>query len=897
MRKLLIVFLLLLAPCWAQPQLTEITSVEGITEYSLPNGLKVLLFPDPSSSKTTVNITYLVGSRHEGYGETGMAHLLEHLLFKGSPKHQNIPQELTEHGASPNGTTWYDRTNYYETFPATEENLEWALDLEADRMVNSFVAKKDLDSEMTVVRNEFESGENRPIGILMQRTMSQAFLWHNYGNSTIGARADIENVPIDRLQAFYRKYYQPDNAILVVAGKFNEELARRLIADKFGAIPRPERKLISTYTAEPTQDGERRITLRRVGEIQALTAVYHIPAGSHEDFAAVDILGEILGDNPSGRLYKALVETKLATSVGGGAYQLREPGLLIFIARLLKDGPLAEAEAALVGEVEGFTQKPPTQEEVDRARTALLKSMEATLRDSQRLSLQLSEWAAMGDWRLFFLHRDRLEKVTPDQVQAVAARYLKQSNRTLGVFLPTPEPDRAKVPLPPNTVALLADYKGRPPVAQGETFEPSFENLEARTEKFELRPGVQVAFLPKQTRGDSVHIRCSFHFNNLEASQGIDVVSGLTGSMLMRGTTSMTRTELKDKLDQLRASGSVSGGATSVRASFETTRENLPQLIPIIADVMKNPRFDQAEFDTLVAQNQANIDSSRTDPQTLASLHIRRHLDVYPKGDPRYILSLDEYESDLKAATLEQLKAFHQKYYSLAKGEIAVVGDFDPEVIRGLLAEELKGMTSEIPYQRLVDHTEPKEPVNDSINIPDKANAIYLAAYNLQLTMDHPDAPGLRLANYILGGGFLNSRLATRIRQKEGLSYGVGSSVRFDRLDPVGRFSIYAISAPENVEKVEAAVKEELQKAASEGFTQEELKAARNGYLESLKVARGRDSTLSSMLSNDLFYGDDFSRDQKWEEKISALTLADLNRIAKTYFDPGRLSIVKAGSF
>ncbi|MCA9623625.1 MAG: NapH/MauN family ferredoxin-type protein, partial [Myxococcales bacterium] len=245
-----------------------------------------------------------------------------------------------------------DRTNYYETFPASDENLEWAIDLEADRMVNSFVAKKDLDSEMTVVRNEFESGENNPTGILMERTMSAAYLWHNYGNSTIGARADIENVPIERLQAFYHKYYQPDNALLIVAGKFNEELAKRLINQKFGAVARPQRQLIPTYTAEPTQDGERRITLRRVGDVQALTAVYHIPAGSNDDFAAVDILGEILGDSPSGRLYEALVKTKLATSVVGGAFQLREPGLMIFIVQLLKDGPLGPAEKALLAEIE-----------------------------------------------------------------------------------------------------------------------------------------------------------------------------------------------------------------------------------------------------------------------------------------------------------------------------------------------------------------------------------------------------------------------------------------------------------------------------------------------------------------------------------------------------------------
>src|SRR5688500_17672520 len=293
---------------------THVTTVEGISEHLLPNGLRVLLFPDASKPTITVNITYLVGSRHEGYGETGMAHLLEHLVFKGTPKHPNIPQELTERGSRPNGTTWYDRTNYFETVPATDANLEWALDLEADRMVNSFVSKKDLESEFSVVRNEFELGENFPGNILRQRVMSTAYLWHGYGRSTIGSKEDLESVPIDRLQAFYRRYYQPDNAVLVVAGKFDAAKTLRLIERRFGAIPKPVRSLergnvlYKTYTVEPVQDGERFVTLRRVGDAPVVTAAYHVPAGSDPGFAAVEVLASVIGNRPTGQLYKALVD-------------------------------------------------------------------------------------------------------------------------------------------------------------------------------------------------------------------------------------------------------------------------------------------------------------------------------------------------------------------------------------------------------------------------------------------------------------------------------------------------------------------------------------------------------------------------------------------------------------
>jgi zinc protease len=482
----------------------RITSVEGITEYRLKNGLKILLFPDQSKQVITVNITYLVGSRHENYGETGMAHLLEHLLFKGTPTHKNITQELTERGAQANGTTWLDRTNYYETFSATDENLEWALKLEADRMINSFIAKKDLDSEMTVVRNEFEAGENEPESILMERMLSTAYLWHNYGKSTIGARSDIENVPIERLQAFYKNFYQPDNAVLTVAGKFEEAKTLKLISDIYGPIPKPTRVLSKIYTIEPTQDGERSVTLRRVGDTQLVSTAYHVPPGSHPDFAAINVLAEILSDSPSGRLHKALVETKKAASVDGAAFQYHDPGIIMFGAQVRKESPLAPAQDALIETVEKIASSPITKEEVERARVQLLKQIELNLNSSEFVSIDLSEWASMGDWRLLFWHRDQLRKVTAGDVQRVALAYLKPSNRTLGVFIPTEKTDRAEIPEMPDVAAMLKDYKGDAVVAEGEAFDPSPANIDARTLKPAPTGGIQFALLPKKTRGQTV---------------------------------------------------------------------------------------------------------------------------------------------------------------------------------------------------------------------------------------------------------------------------------------------------------------------------------------------------------------------------------------------------------
>jgi len=295
--------------------ITPGASVEGISEYALANGLKVLVFPDASQPKVTVNVTYLVGSRMENYGETGMAHLLEHMVFKGTTTRGNLMTALAQHGMAFNGSTWYDRTNYFETFPASDANLDWALGMEADRMVNSTVLRKDLDSEMTVVRNEMERNENSPVRMLIQRTTAAGFDWHNYGKDTIGDRTDVERVDIGRLQAFYHLYYQPDNAVLIVAGAFDADKALALIAKYFGPIPKPARVLPALYTDEPVQDGAREVTLRRVGNTQWLSAMYHTAPGAHPDAVAIKAAVEAMTVSPGGRLYKALVETGKAAAV------------------------------------------------------------------------------------------------------------------------------------------------------------------------------------------------------------------------------------------------------------------------------------------------------------------------------------------------------------------------------------------------------------------------------------------------------------------------------------------------------------------------------------------------------------------------------------------------------
>lgn len=872
-------------------------SVEGISEFQLDNGLKVLLFPDQSKPTITVNVTYMVGSRHEAYGETGMAHLLEHLVFKGTPDHKDIPAELTAHGARPNGTTWYDRTNYFETFSATEENLKWALDMESDRMVNSFIAKEDLDSEMTVVRNEFEMGENSPSSVLLKRVLGATFQWHNYGKSTIGARADIENVPIGRLQDFYRKYYQPDNAILLIAGKFDPQTTLELVNGYFGKIPRPERSLYPTYTKEPTQDGERSVVLKRVGDVQAVSVAYHTPPGPHSDYAALSVIDQILTDEPSGRLYKSLVETKKAPYVWSFSPALKEGGFIYINVDVRKENSLEEAESILLETLDGLTTSPPTQEEIDRAKSKILKNWNLAYNSSDRIGLQISEYLAQGDWRLLFLYRDRVEAVTVEDVVRVAKKYFVPSNRTIGRFIPTAEPVRAEIPDTPPVQDIVANYKGKAEISTGEAFDPSPENIDKRTETGKLASGAKYTLLSKENRGDGVNAVITLRFGTPKTLVGKSTVGSLTGAMLDKGTENMTRQEIQDKLDELKARVSIFGSSSQATARIETTNENLSDVLALVDEIFKSPSFKEEEFAKLKEERLAGLEEQLSEPQAIANTVFSKALSPYPKTDVRYVMSMDEQIEAIKATTLEEVKAFHEGFYGASEATISVVGDFDKDAVMKDIEAHYGDWENPVKYVRISDPYIANQKGEEEINTPDKANSMFFTGMTLPIGDDHEDYASLLIGNYILGGGFLNSRLATRIRQKDGLSYGVGSFFQASSMDDSGVFGAYAISAPENSEKVLAAFKEEVNKAIDEGFTAEELEAARGGWIQGQSVSRSQDRELVGKLANNLRTDRTMEWSQELEDKIMSLSVEEVNEAIAKHIDVEEMIYVRAGDF
>jgi zinc protease len=876
----------------------QVTAVEGITEYRLDNGLQVLLFPDPSKPKVTVCLTIFVGSRHEGYGEAGMAHLLEHMLFKGTPDHPDVPTLLQKIGAEFNGTTWLDRTNYYETVPASDENLETALRLEADRMMNSYVKQEDLDSEMTVVRNEFERGENSPAQILFQRMMSAAYEWHNYGKSTIGNRADIERVPIDALRRFYKKYYQPDNAMLVVAGSFDPEKALGYIEKYFGSISAPERELPQTYTEEPPQDGERNVTLRRVGDVAVVGGLYHIPAGAHPDYVSLDVLERVLTAPSSGRLYKALVETKLASSVSGAAFALHDPGILRLIAEVIPGNDPRDVLNRLLEVVESIGEEGVTDEEVERAKTYWLKEWELTFADSARIAIQLSEWAAQGDWRLIFFYRDRLEQVTPQSVQQVAEKYLRRNNRTVGLFLPTEAPQRVSVPPTPSLAEMIGDYQGRETLAMGEAFDVSPQNIESRTQRFELASGLRVAFLPKQTRGNSVNVSLKLRYGNVENLHCLSPAATTLPVLMTRGTRELSRQQIQDQLDQLRTRLTPSGDAGEATFTMESKRQFLPEALDILRQVLREATLPQDEFEIIQNKRVTDLEQTLTDPFSLARTFVSRKLSPYEKGDPRSVPTIAEDIQRWKSLTREQVQELYDQYLNGVHGEIAIVGDFDPQEVRPLLEETLADWQASKPYARIPRSGDIDIPrVREEILTPDKPNATYFAGSAFPISDTHEDYPALVIGNFILGSSGLSSRLGDRVRQQEGLSYGVGSFINAQPLDPRTTFGMYAIANPQNMTKVESAMREEVGKLLEEGITAQELAAAKQGFLEKEKVDRSDDHQLVATLRSTLHANRTMQYYADLESRINALTVADVNAALRKYIDPKRIALAVAGDF
>jgi len=656
------------------------------------------------------------------------------------------------------------------------------------------------------------------------------------------------------------------------------------------------------------QDGERYVELRRVGNGKAVMIAWHGPAMAHPDAAALEVFTGVLnGANGTGRLTKALIDNKKAVSARISFAEQHDPGYILARATLSNEQSIDDVRQTMISTVAGMATEPPSKDEVEAVKTRILRGMEREVANSQQMAMGLTEVIADGDWRLFFANYDEIKNVTPEDVARVAKLYFKESNRTVGAFIPDPAPDRTVVPEAPDLATLFSNFKSSMTVSDGESFDPSPANIEKHVTRSTMPNGAKLAMLPKANRSNMVTVEIQLRFGDEKSLVGSNAAAELTAALLMRGTKTKTRQQIQAEMDKLDARINAGGGGGrggggrgaalgSVSASVQVKAENLVPALRLAVEILRDPAFPESDFDQIRNQEIAAIERTRTEPGSLAGDLLQRALSPFPKEDVRYVRTIDERIADLKRVTLDDVKKFHARYYGASHGEIVAVGPFNPADVQKAGAELLGSWTTPGAYARIDSKYLPTTPIDTKIETPDKQNAEFEAALRLQMNDADPDYPAMRLANYIFGGS-ITGRLPNRVRNLEGLSYSVGSSFTAPSEGDAAIFSAAAICNPKNGPKVEASFRDELAKTLASGFTADEVTAAKKALHDELVLGRAQDQSLPGLILGRDEVGRTLAWDEQMDAKLAALTPDQVTTAFRKRINPAGLLIVKAGDF
>jgi len=581
---------------------------------------------------------------------------------------------------------------------------------------------------------------------------------------------------------------------------------------------------------------------------------------------------------------------------------------------------LGEEVRKIIGEtLKGIVSEPPTKEEVDRVKTRLTRNMEQQLTDAQQVAMGMTTPVSQGDWRLMFLQHDRIQQVTPEDLVRVTKAYIKDSNLTVGVFIPDPAPDRATVPNAPTLSSFLTNYKSSITVSRAEEFDPTPANIEKRVVRSKLANGMKVAMLPKKMAGGTVSVAIELHFGDAKTLSGHNAAAQLAGSLLMSGTKTRNRQQIQDEMEKLNARIQVSGGGggggfggrgggggrggagggggmSGASATITVKPENLPAAMRLAIEMLREPAYPETEFDRVKGQRVRALENVPSQPEQLSAEQLQRHLSPFAKGDPQYQPTREEQLEAMKKVSLPDVKQFHDQFYGASHGEFVVVGEVDRAAVQKLAAELLGSWTTPGPYARLTSGYQKVESINRKIETPDKENAQFEAGMRLKMGESGADYPAMVLANYMFGGS-ITARMPNRIRNREGLSYGASSRFTAPSEGDSALFSATVSCNPVNMPKVEASFVDELKKTLREGFTQAEVTEAKRAYADARKVSRSQETALVGLIASHEQLGRTLLYDEQLEAKIQALTLEQINAAFRKYMDAAGVSIVKAGDF
>ncbi len=862
----------------------------GITETRLPNGLRVLTKEVHSAPVVSFGVWYKVGSRNEHTGITGVSHLLEHMMFKGTRRYRvgEIARTLFLNGASFNANTFYDWTSYFETLAS--DRLELAVRIESDRMANSRIIKVDLESEMTVVRSELEGGENDPETLLRQAVTAAAFQAHPYHWPVIGWRSDVEHMPREALWRHYRTYYGPNNATVVIVGDFETEHALDLIGKNFGPldpIPTPPR----VYTTEPDQRGERRVTVNQAGALPIVMLAYKAPAATSPDFYALDVLGTVLGEGRTGRLYQALVETELASSVDAAAPSLHDPFLVLVTATAQPGVPAAKLEAALLDEIERIRTAPITAEELARAIRQIESSFVYQTESVTAQGREIGYWAMVDDWRYLTTYLERIRALTPAAIQPVADRYFQVDTRTVGHFVPTLG-GASTVP-PPQEAAARVERPGRGaraiPIPTGSVMPP----VDRHISRFSLANGVTVV-VQENPASPTLALRASVPAGLVLDPPDQTGLASLTAAMLNRGTEHRSALEIATLLEDVGASLSAVAESLATVVSGRAESRDFDRLMDLFAETLLRPMFPSAELGRLKGQALAQLAQARDDPESVAERAFVRA--IYPPGHRLRPPTFDEAEQAIGRITRDDLVRFHGRQYGPDRLILVIAGNVSADGVRAAVEARLGAWprNPEAEPSPVLDVPLQAAPLEILIPIPDKSQTAIQWGHAGGLRRSDPDFYAAQVMNLVLGGGgALNSRLGRVIRDELGLAYTVGSF--FDANLYPGPLEIVLGTNPANARKAAEALVREVTRLRDRGITPRERDEA-VAYLTGRFPLRLETNTgMADVLWAMEFYrlGADYL--DRYGDHYRAVTVDQANLAARTHLHPDRATLVIAG--
>ncbi len=881
-----------------------VQSSGGIDEYKMgSNGLTVLLMEDHSAPVATFMVTYHVGSRNEAVGYTGSTHLLEHLMFKGSSKFNKkrgtaIWTVLQNVGAQINATTWMDRTNYFELLPS--EHLETAIAIEADRMRHAFLNDEDRQPEMTVVRNEFERGENDPFDALDKNIWATAYQAHPYHHSTIGWRSDIENVSTERLQEFYDTYYWPNNATVTIIGDFETDEALKLVKKYFGRHKSSPKEIPEMYTTEPKQEGPRRLSIKRVGETGIVGIAHKSPSGLKEDTYSLQVLSKILGGGKSSRLYKKIVDKGLATGMFMWDFPFKDNGLFITYVFMTPGTDHAEVEKIVLDEYDNIKKKGVSKNEIERAKAQINSEMAFSRDGSYSIASALNEAIAIGDWRFYTTYNNKIAAVTAEDIKRVANTYLQEDQSTTGYFIPenqggseegTPGPAKVHQPLnvrPENISPAANNGMG---LSQKRKKTKKQLSISEQIKTSNPVNGLQLKTL-KTSVQDVVTITGSILGGDQFSPKDNAVVSDLTADMLDEGTKKHTKFEISELLESVGANLNFSSDKYRLRFSAHCLKQNVPLVIELLGEQLRYPVFNENDLENLKKRRVGSLKRANENTRTRADGEFRRIL--YPEGHPNYSMPIDDEIADVEKTTVGDLKKFH-KNYGLGNMTIVAVGDVDKTALKASLKKAFGDWEqSKLSMTEITSKAYDVGDVTEYVTMEDKTSVDVFFGVPIGIDRNHPDYYALMVGNYILGGNF-SARLMQKVRDEKGLTYGIYSSVRGVNNGSDGYWNAWGTFSPDLLKEGKEATIEQI-KLWVKNVTEEELNAKKETITGSFKVGLATTGGLASQILTNVEQGYPDTMLNEYPNIINKLTLDQVNKAIKKYISPDKLVIVAAGS-